>query len=52
MVDIAHGWSLDDARVRDEAVVESLVVPFSIVVIHVLRHGPPEVPLPDRNDPV
>jgi hypothetical protein len=28
------------------------VVPFSMVVLNVLRHGAAEVPLPDRNQPV
>jgi hypothetical protein len=42
----------DYRRARDEAIVESLVVPFSVVVRDVLRHGPPEMPLPDRNQAV
>ena len=33
-------------------IVESLVIPFFVVVLDVLRHGPPEVPLPYRNQPV
>ena len=43
---------LDDRPARDEAIVESLVVPFSMVVLNVLRHGPPEVSLSDRHQPV
>jgi hypothetical protein len=43
---------LDDRRARDEAIVESLVVPFSMVVLNVLRHGPPDVSLSDRHQPV
>jgi hypothetical protein len=43
---------LDDRRARDEAIVESLVVPFSMVVLDVLRHGPPDVSLSDRRQPV
>lgn len=43
---------LDRWRARDEAIVESLVIPFAVVVLDVLRHGPPEVPLPDWNQAV
>ena len=42
----------DYRRARDEAIVEALVVPFSVIVRDVLRHGAPEMPLPDRNQPV
>jgi hypothetical protein len=35
-----------------EAIVESLMVPFVVVVLDVLRHRPPEMPLPDGNQPV
>jgi hypothetical protein len=41
---------LDDRRTRDEAIVESLMIPFVMIVLDdVLGHGPPEMPLPDRN---
>jgi hypothetical protein len=43
---------LDDRRARDEAIAESLVVPFTVTVFNVLRHGVPEVPLSDRNQAV
>jgi hypothetical protein len=42
----------DDRRDRDEASVESLMIPFAVVVLDVLRHGESEVPLSDRNQPV
>jgi hypothetical protein len=44
--------SIDDRRSRDESIVEALVIPFSVVVLDVLRHSAPEVPLPERNQPV
>jgi hypothetical protein len=28
------------------------MIPFAVVVLDVLRHGLPEMPLPDRNQPV
>ena len=40
---------LDRRLARDEVVVESLVIPFAVIMLDVLRHGPPEMPLPDRN---
>jgi hypothetical protein len=43
---------VNEWRSGDEPIVESLVVPFSMGVLDVLRHGAPEVPLPDRNQPV
>jgi hypothetical protein len=43
---------LDDRRARDEPIVQSLVIPFAVVVLDVLRHGTPEVPLADPNQPV
>ena len=43
---------LDHQLARNEAIVQSLVIPFFVVVLDVLRHGPPEVQLPDRNQPV
>ena len=43
---------LNHQRACDEAVVESLVIPFFVVMLDGLRHGRPEVPLPDRNQPV
>ena len=43
---------LDYRRARDEAIVEALMMPFAVIVLDVLRHGPPEMPLPDRNQPV
>ena len=42
----------DDRRARDAAIVEALMVPFSVIVGDVLRHRAPEVPLPDWNQPV
>jgi hypothetical protein len=42
----------DDRRGRNEAIVQSLVIPFGVVVLDVLPHGAPEVPLTDRNQPV
>ena len=42
----------DDRRAGDEAIVEALMVPFSVVVGDVLRHRAPEMLLPDRNQPV
>jgi hypothetical protein len=42
----------DDRRARDEAIVEALMVPFSVVVGNVLRHRASEMLLPDRNQPV
>jgi hypothetical protein len=38
--------------VRDQPIVEPLVIPFGMVVLYILRHGAPEVMLPLRNDPV
>jgi hypothetical protein len=36
--------------IRDrQAIVEALVIPFFVVVLDVLREGPPEMPFPDRN---
>ena len=42
----------DDRRARDEAIVEALVVPFSVIVRDVLGHRAPEMPISDRNQPV
>jgi hypothetical protein len=42
----------DYRRARDEAIVEALVVPFSVIVRHVLGHRAPEMPISDRNQPV
>jgi hypothetical protein len=39
-------------RARDEAIVEALMVPFSVAVRDVLHHGPPAMLLPDRDQPV
>ena len=27
------------------------MIPFGVVVLDVLRHGPPEMPIPNRNQP-
>jgi hypothetical protein len=43
---------LDHQRTRDETIVESLVIPFAVIVLDVLCHGSAEVPHPDRNQPV
>jgi hypothetical protein len=43
---------LDHRLARDEAIVESLVIPFDVVMLDVLRDGATEVPVPDRNQPV
>ena len=37
---------------RDEAIVEALMVPFSVVMGDVLGDRVPEMLLPDRNQPV
>jgi hypothetical protein len=39
---------LDHEWARYEAIVESLVIPFCVIVLDVLRHGPPEMRLTDR----
>jgi hypothetical protein len=43
---------LDGGQARDEAIVQSLVIPFVVVVFDILRHGPAEMPLSDRNQSV
>jgi hypothetical protein len=43
---------LDHRWAGDESIVESLVIPFAVVVLDVLRHGPPEMPVSDRNQPI
>ena len=56
---VGHQWSsIQDKRgrrhrgARDEAILEALVVPFSVIVRDVFRHGPGEMPVPNRNQPV
>jgi hypothetical protein len=39
-------------RARDEAIVESLMIPLAVVMLDELRHRTSEVTLPDRNDPI
>ena len=43
---------LDDRRSRNETIVQALMIPFGVVVLDVLRHRTPEVPLTDWNQPV
>ena len=43
---------VDDRQSSDESVVETLVIPFLVIVLDELRHRAPEMPLPDRNQPV
>jgi hypothetical protein len=43
---------LDHRLAGDQPIVQPLVVPFSVIVLDILGHGPPEVPLPERNEPV
>jgi hypothetical protein len=42
---------IDHKRARDQPIAEPLMIPFSVIVLDVLRHRAPEVPLPDRHDP-
>jgi hypothetical protein len=45
-------YRLDDRPARDELIVESLVIPFAVIVLDVLCYGAAEMPGPDRNQPV
>jgi hypothetical protein len=35
----------------DQPIVDSLVIPLDVVVLHVLSHGVPQMSLSERNDP-
>ena len=37
---------------RDQPIAEPLVIPFAMIVLDILRHRVPEVPLPERNHPI
>jgi hypothetical protein len=39
-------------RAREEAIVETLMIPLAVVVLDKLPDRPPEVPLSDRHDPI
>jgi hypothetical protein len=39
-------------RARDQPIIETLVIPFAMVVLDVLCQRAPEVPLPERNQSV
>ena len=40
------------SRPRDQPIVEPLVIPFSVIVRDIFCDRPPEMPLPNRNDPI
>jgi hypothetical protein len=50
--DVHTSCHLDHGRGGDEAIADTLVIPFGVLVLDVLRYGAPEVPFPDRNQPV
>jgi hypothetical protein len=43
---------LDRRRARNEAFVESLMIPFAVIVLNVLRHSTLEMPTSEWNQPV
>jgi len=43
---------LDHRRAEDQAIADSLMISFGVVVRDALRHGASKVPLADRNQPV
>src|SRR5687767_6954575 len=43
---------LDHWQARNQAIAESLVIPFAVVMLDECRHGSPEMPLADRNQPI
>ena len=43
---------LDHWQARNQLIAESLVIPFAVVMLDEFRHGSPEMPLADRNQPI
>src|SRR5262249_3108130 len=43
---------VDRGRTRDQTIIETLMIPFAMIVFHKFGDGASEVTLPDRNHPV